>query len=194
MKTIVKSAAILLLAIGFMSAKGPKKTHTVTVSRVIPASAAKVWAVVGEDFGAIAKSHPQIVSSEYINGTLKSGEGAQRVCNFNEDGTKYLHEKQVSYDAAHYTFNVQIFHVDGLPLDPSYGGATYKVEPIDENTSRFVFESEYRTKPAFMGGMFKSKFQKTIADYAIAIEHHVLTGETVNKENFKEIREKYEEQ
>lgn len=49
----------------------------------------------------------------------------------------------------------------------------------------------YRTKPAFMGGMMKNNFKKLIADYAIAIEHYVATGESVNKDNFKSVKKQY---
>ena len=120
---------------------GQKKTQTVKTTRIIKASADKVWAVVGADFGAIANSHPQIVKSEYINGSLKSGEGAQRVCHFNEKGTKYLQEKQTNFDPENYTFDVKIFHASGLPMDPAYSHATYKIEPIDNNSCKFIFES-----------------------------------------------------
>jgi len=39
-----------------------------------------------------------------------------------------------------------------------------------------------------MGGMVKGWFKKLIRDYAIAVDHHVRTGETVNKDNFKSIK------
>ena len=61
-----------------------------------------------------------------------------------------------------------------------------KMIPVDANTTKFVFDMTYRTKPAFMGGMMKKSFKKLIQDYAIAIEHHVTTGENVNKDNFKQ--------
>jgi hypothetical protein len=191
MKAMSRIGLVLLAVMISLTMFGQKKTHTVKTSRVINAPADQVWKVVGEDFGAIANSHPQIVKSDYINGTLKSGEGAERVCHFNEKGTKYLHEKQTNYDPSNYTFNVKIFHAAGLPMDPNYANAQYKVVPIDDKTSRFEFTSTYRTKPAFLGGLMKKRFQKTIENYAIAIEHHVLTGEKVNKENFKEIKKKY---
>lgn len=191
MKTLLRTALTFIFLAFTVSAFAQKKTQKISISRVIPASAEKVWAVVGEDFGAIAYSHPQIVSSDYINGSLESGEGAERVCNFNDKGTKYLHEKQVNFDPKNFTFKVQISHASGLPMNPAYSYGTYKVERIDENSCRFVFESIYRTKPAFMGSLAKGKFTKILNDYAIAIEHHVLTGEKVNKENFKEIKKKY---
>ena len=188
MKTILKTGFTLMIMMAVVTAFAQKKAQNFSVSTVIKASADKVWAVVGEDFGAIAKSHPQIASSNYINGTLEAGEGAERVCNYNDSGTKYLHEKQINYDPDNYTFEVQVNHIAGLPMDPDYARAIYKVEPIDENSSKFVFDFTYRTKPAFMGAMMKGKFKKTIADYALAIEHHILTGEEVNRDNFKEIK------
>ncbi|MEO0733827.1 MAG: hypothetical protein AAFZ52_13405, partial [Bacteroidota bacterium] len=66
--------------------------------------------------------------------------------------------------------------------------AIYQVEAVDANTSRFTFKMTYRTKPAFMGALAKGSFKKLIADYAVAIEHYVLTGEAVTKENFKAIK------
>lgn len=131
------------------------------------------------------------MSSNYISGSLKAGEGAERVCNFNEKGTQYLREKQVNYTPDEYTFKNQVFQAGKFPVDPAYTYAIYKVEPIDNNTSRFVFEMNYRTKPAFMGGMMKGSFKKLIADYAIAIDHHINAGENVNKDNFKKIKKEY---
>lgn len=168
-----------------------KKVQNFTDSYVINAPADKVWAIVGEDYGGIANSHPKIVSSDYINGSLQAGEGAERVCNFNESGTQFLKEKQVDYDPENYTFKNQVFQAGKFPVDPDYTFAIYKVEPIDENSSRFVFDMTYRTKPAIMGGIMRANFRKLIADYAIAIEHNVTTGEAVNKENFAEIKKLY---
>ena len=165
-----------------------KKTQSFTVSHVIDAPAAEVWAVVGEDYGGIANSHPKIVSSGYIDGSLEGGEGAERVCNFNEKGTQYLKEKQLHYDPTNMTFKNQVFQAGKFPVDPLYTYAIYKVAPIDANTSRFSFDMTYRTTPAFLGGMMKGQFKKLISDYAIAIEHHVKTGENVTAANFKTVK------
>ena len=85
-----------------------KKVQSFEVDRVIPRSAESVWKVVGDDFGAIANSHPNIVSSNYVNGTLKSGEGAERRCNLNDSGSKYIEEKQINFQVYNpfcHTFN-----------------------------------------------------------------------------------------
>lgn len=184
--------AILFIAINPAQAqKKQKRVKKFQVVKIINAPADQVWAVVGEDYGAIANSHPKIISSNYINGSLKAGEGAQRVCNFNKKGTRYLHEKMMDYDPENYTFRNQVFKAGKFPVNPEYTYAVYKVKAIDANTTRLTFDMTYRTKPAFLGGMMKRKFKKLINDYAIAIEHHVKTGEPVNKDNFKKIKKQY---
>ncbi len=191
MKTSIKVALAVVTLFTATNLAAEKKVHSFTVSRTIKAPAEKVWAVVGDDYGAIAHSHPKIVSSNYLSGTLKSGEGAERVCHFNEKGTKYVKEKQINYDPDNYTFKAQVYHAGGMPLDPNYNFAVYKVEVVDANTCKLVLDMGIRTKPAFMGTMAKGKFKKIIEDYMIAVEHHVLTGEKVTKDNFKEIKARY---
>ena len=193
MKNWIKITLLTALFVSsFYHLNAQKRVQTLQVVNVINASADQVWAVVGEDYGAIANSHPKIVSSNYINGTLAAGEGAERVCNFNESGTRYLHEKQVDYDPDNYTFRNQVFQAGKFPVDPEYTYAVYRVEPIDANTSRLSFEMTYRTKPAFMGGMMKGQFRKLINDYALAVEYHINTGEAVNQDNFRDIKREYE--
>ncbi|MEM1321495.1 MAG: SRPBCC family protein [Bacteroidota bacterium] len=193
MKKLSRLSFMLLLALMMVSsAQAQKKVKTFTVSHVIDAPAEKVWEVVGVDYGAIAHSHPKIVSSDYVEGTLKAGEGAERICHFNAKGTRFLKEKQLNYDPQNYTFKNQVFQAGKFPVSPEHTFAIYKVEPIDAQTSRFTFDMTYRTKPAFMGGLMKGNFKKLIRDYAIAIEHYVKTGESVNKDNFKSIKKKYD--
>ncbi len=191
MNSILKNGFVLLLMMAGLQAMAQKKAQSFTVSREIPAEASAVWAVVGEDYGAVANSHPKIVSSSYINGALKGGEGAERVCNFNEKGTKFTHEKQIEYDAENYRFKAQVFAAEGLYMDPDYSYAIYKVLPLGDNKSRLEIKMNFRTKPAFMGTIAKGKFMATIEDYALAVEHHVKTGEKVTKDNFKGIKEQY---
>lgn len=165
-----------------------KKVQTLKISKVLPFSADKVWKVVGEDYGKIADSHPRIVYSEYLGGSLKGAVGVERLCNFNEKGTQYLYEKIASYDAENYTLVNTVFKAGKFPVDPSLTIATYKVIPIDGMSCEFVFDMQFRTKPAMMGGMMKGSFKKLLSDYFIAIEYHLTTGEKVSKANFKQIK------
>jgi len=193
MKTTLRILTIVLAAAATFNqpAKAQKKTQKMVVSYVIDAPAEQIWQVVAEDYGAIANAHPEIVSSNYINGSLKAGEGAERVCNFNEKGTQFLKEKMVDYDPVNYTFKNVVYQSGKFPLDPENTFAIYRVETIDANTSRLVFDFTFRTKPAFMGVIAKGDFKKRITNYAISVAHYVKTGEKVNKENFKQIKKQY---
>ena len=192
MKSVVKTTIIALgVLVAFTTVAQDKKVQGFSVERVIPSNAESVWKVVGEDFGAIANSHPYIVSSHYVDGSLKGGEGAERQCNMNDSGTKYVKERQTNYDPENYTFDVQILHAFKIPLDADYSTATYKVVPQGNGKSKLMFTMSYRTKPAFMGAMAKGKFKKTLSDYLLAVEHHVTTGEKVTRDNFKEIKKQY---
>ena len=194
MKNTIKTSLSLLIALASVNSyaqKKEKKVQFFSISRTINAPASAVWKIVGEQYGSIANSHPGVVKSEYtLDSIQEGGEGCERVCYFNEKETKYTQEKQVNFNRDSMSFKVQISHAQGFPLDPEYSFATYQVIPIDENSCKLIFNNTYRTTPAFMGALVKGKFKKTIEDYLLSVEHHVLTGENVTKENFKTIKKK----
>ncbi|OHX67874.1 SRPBCC family protein [Flammeovirga pacifica] len=190
MKSIFFALAVLT---SFITLGQNKKTQHVEVSRIIKAPASAVWKVVGEEFGDIHKSHPFVVDSKYTKDDVSEGcEGAERVCSLTLDGKKYVKEKQVNYDPENMNFKVQIIHIQGLPLVPEYSYGVYQVDKVDAETSKLVFTFDYRTKPAFMGSLAKGKFKKQLSDYMLAVDHYVTTGEEVNGENFKDIKQKYD--
>lgn len=191
MKRILKITAMALITGFSFSASGQKKVQTFQVSKILPFPAEKVWAVIGEDYGSIAYSHPKIMDSEYINGTLKAGEGAERVCYFNEKQTQFLKEKMVDYSPEDMRFTNTVFQAGKFPVDPENTKAVYQVRDLGNGSSEFSFDMQFRTQPAFMGMMAKGKFKKLINDYFIAVEHHIKTGEKVTKENFKSIKKLY---
>lgn len=190
-KHVKRSLIVMAILIPAVSAHAKKRVKTFKVSKEIHLPASKVWAVVGEDYGAIAHSHPKIISSSYINGTLKAGEGAERVCAFNEKGTQYLKEKMTKYKPEEMSFVNTVFQAGKFPVDPSVTQALYQVEDLGHGKSKFTFDMQYRTKPAFLGGLMKGQFKKMINDYFIAVEHYAKTGEKVTKDNFKSIRKLY---
>ena len=189
--------SILILTVGFLfaatvvQAQKQKKVQTFKVRKVMDVPADQVWAVVGEDYGRIAYSHPKIIASDYINGTLKAGEGAERVCYFNEKQTQFLKEKMINYSPDRMSFTNTVYQAGKFPVDPEHTRAVYRVKDLGNGTSEFSFDMQYRTKPAFMGPMARGKFKKLINDYFIAVEHHAKTGERVTKENFKDIKKQY---
>ncbi|MBO3700119.1 SRPBCC family protein [Roseivirga sp. E12] len=165
-----------------------KKVQKFEISKVIPFPAQKVWALVGEDYGAVAYSHPKVIESEFINGSLKAGEGAERICYFNEKHTQYLQEKMVDYSPETMSFTNEISQAGRFPVNPEYTKAVYNVDDLGNGTSMLTFTMQYRTKPAFMGPIAKGSFKTLISDYFIAIEHHLRTDEKVTKNNFKQVK------
>lgn len=192
MKYSIKfSIMILAMIAGSMSLQAQKKTQSFSLTKVIDQPIDKVWAIIAEDYGAVAHSHPKIISSEYISGSLKAGEGAQRICNFNKKGTKFLKEKMLNYDPSNYTFTNQLLQAGRFPMDADLTTAIYTLEDLGNGKTRISFDMNYRTKPAMMGAMAKGQFKNLIKDYFIAIEHHTKTGEPVTKDNFKRIKKMY---
>ena len=183
-------ASLLIMVLSFSA--NAQKVQRFVVERIIDLPADKIWAVVGEDYGAVANSHPKIVSSNYINGSLKAGEGAERVCHFNEKGTRFLKEKMIDYDPSNMTFVNQVYQVGKFPLDADLTKAVYKVEDLGNGKTLLKFDFQYRSNPAWMGKMMKGKFKGLIEDYFISVEHHAKTGEKVNQTNFKSIKKKYD--
>ena len=194
MKTIKTLSLAVLVMTAFVFAYTPKtdkKVKNFKISQTFDIPASKIWAIVGEDYGAIANSHPKIVESHYINGSLKAQEGAERVCNFNAEGTQFLKEKMVDYDPKNMRFINTVYQAGKFPVDPDYTYAIYKVDDLGNGKSRLSFDMTYRTKPSYMGGFMKRSFKGLIGDYFIAIEHHAKTGEKVNATNFKAIKKQY---
>ncbi|NME67965.1 SRPBCC family protein [Flammeovirga aprica] len=169
-----------------------ERTNKITIKQYIPARVDKVWAVVGEDFGGIAKTNPNIVSSSLINGFERAGEGAERVCNFNYEGTSYIHEKQVDFNPDNYSFKVKVFHVHGTPLKEEESFAEYKLIPKDANTCELIFSFQYETTPFFLGDVMKPFMKEDLKDYLVGIQHYVLTGEDVNHKNIDHLKQKYD--
>lgn len=193
MKSIKTLALLLtLLVAGPLNAQEMnKKTKTVETSREVDLPAAALWKVLGQDYGAIAFSHPTIIRSEYTPGTIKGSLGAERMCYFNDKETKMLREKIVKWDSENMTFTQRIIEARKFPIDKENSLATYSVEDLGNGKSRLVAKLEYRTKPGFMSGMVKGSFKKLLDDYFIAIEHYARTNEKVTRENFKSIKKQY---
>ncbi|NQZ76443.1 MAG: SRPBCC family protein, partial [Ekhidna sp.] len=168
-----------------------KKQQQVMVERTVQIPAEDVWQILAEDYGAISNSHPTIIKSEYAPGTLKRGEGAERMCYFNEKGTQMFHEQITKWEPENMSFTQVIKDFKKFPIDKENTEVVYSVEKIDANTSKIKADLMYRTKPAFMGGMAKGKFKGMLEDYFLSIEHHIKTGEKVTVENFKSIKKQY---
>ena len=168
-----------------------KKFKTFTVKRILPFPSEKVWAAVADDYGNIANSHPKIVASNYVAGSLKGGENAKRMCYFNSKQTRMLKEEIVEWNPREGYFVNRILEAKKFPVNTDNTRATYFVKSLGPNQTEISMKMEFRTKPAFMAPMAQGQFKKLLNDYLLAVEHHIATGESVTAVNFKEVKRQY---
>lgn len=192
MKTTVKHYAMLVVLLITSVSFAQKKVQSFTVSHTINTPIEKAWEVIGEDYGGIHKSHHKVITSSLINGSTKAELNCERVCNFNDSKTKYIKEKIVAFDPENHTMKIDIFEVNGFPIDPDYSYAIQRLEPINATSCKMVMDFHYRTKPGFLSSLAKGNFKKQLKKYAIAIEHYATTNEPVTKDNFKAIQKTYQ--
>lgn len=192
MKSILKTGLILwLISLTFdLSAKDKFKTFTVT--HVIQAPIDQVWEKLGEDFANVSNAHHGFASSSFIDGSTQAGEGAMRICYLNDGQSRFIKEKQINYDPAHYTFVAEVIEGKGLPLASGTNIATYQLTPIDENSCTLTIQVKMRTDPVIFSTLFSGKYQNWMEKYAIGLHHHVRTGETITEETFKAIKDQYQ--
>ncbi len=189
---------LALVSLGALASAGTpdqpaldKKMREADVVYEMDHSAEEVWEVIAGDYGRVAESHPRIVKSEYKQGSLTGELGAERTCWFNEKGTQVLHEQIVAFDAEAMTFDNRILEAAGFPVDPDNTLATYRVEDLGEGRSRVSIHMQFRATPAIMGGLMQGSFTSLLEDYFLSVDHHLSTGESVTRDNFKEIAALY---
>ncbi|MEO0775798.1 MAG: hypothetical protein AAF146_04520 [Bacteroidota bacterium] len=162
MQSFAKIIGLLSLALCLgQTVQAQKKVITFRVEKVIPHPAEKVWAVVGEDYGAIANSHPKIIASDYVSGTLQAGEGAERVCYFNEKGSQFLKEKMTNYNPREMTFVNKVYQAGRFPVNPDY--TFWKDLPA---SSLNITDLDYHDGFLYVAGLSNGEFASNLRKIA----------------------------
>ncbi|WKN44741.1 SRPBCC family protein [Tunicatimonas pelagia] len=193
---ITLTAVVLLLSETFASAQDmDKKFRTVRAELKINAPVERVWEAMVLDYGEISNFSSYIYSSNYENGSLKGKEGAERKCDFNEKGSQWVHERIVDIDQENMIMTNQVVSGKKVPLNFDNSRAFYGVQDNGDGTSTASYEFQFRTKPAFMGGIARGGFEKQLAGTLVGLKHYVETGEKVTPMNGKytEIKSDYPE-
>ncbi len=196
LKKIILGFALVLFLIPHVSVSQSmeKKYKSIEVEIVIDAPAQKVWHAMVKDYGAISNWSPYIYAANYENGSLSGIKGAERKCDLNKKGTRWVHEKIAEIDDS--KMEMQNIILDGakFPLDKDNTQAYYRVKDNGDGTSTASYLMQYRGKPAFMTGMMKGSFKKSLKGNLQGLKHYVETGEKVTPFNnkLKDIKKLYE--
>lgn len=195
LKSILVLSLVLVISTTTFAQKMDKKFKTLKVALKIDAPADKVWKAMVLDYGEIANFSPYIYSSNYERGSLIGEKGAERKCNFNAKGTRWSHEKIMALDSEKMVMRNVIIDAAKFPLDQDNSQAFYQVKDNGDGTATASYEFQFRTKPAFMGGLVKGSFKKTLGGTLVGLKHYVETGEKVNptQDNYKTIKDRYPE-
>jgi len=167
------------------------KVKTFNFNYSLPFSAETVWQLLADDYGNVANYANGLVSSQYINGSAYGREGAQRLCNMNENGKTYLIERMVDVDVNKMQFTNEITEVARLPIAPLLSKTIFKITANTPDSCQLSIEVHMRTKPAFLVMLMGGASKKQMTDLVIGMQHYLETKETVTKANFSKIRKLY---
>lgn len=193
MKTKLISVALLLIGTIGVAQKMDKKYKSIEVEIDINAPAEKVWNAMVKDYGAISNWSPYIYAINYENGSLKGVKGAERKCDLNESGSRWVHERIASIDDQKMEMRNIILDGAKFPLDKENTQAYYRVKDNGDGTSTASYLMQFRGKPAIMTGMMRGSFKKSLENNLKGLKHYVETGEKVTPENdkIKDIKDLY---
>ena len=194
-RLFVAALALLLIGTDLANAQSmSKKYKTILSEKIIEAPASRVWQAMVLDYGEIANFSPYIFASNYEHGSVMGEVDAERKCAFNAKGSRWTHEKIKEIDHEDMIMKNIVIDAAKFPLDQDNSFAYYSVKDNGDGTSTASYEFRYRTKPGFMTGMVKGKFQKTLDDTLTGLKHYIETGEVVNATtgNWDEIKSSYE--
>ncbi|MCO4746711.1 MAG: SRPBCC family protein [Proteobacteria bacterium] len=151
---------------------------TIFVSRTVRATPAQVFAALN-DFGGVHRYHPLVASSPLEEGSAAGGVGAARTCHFH-DGNHVLERVVGAVEGEQLTVDI----VDGsLPIRDAR--AIFDLTPEGGGT-RMELRMTYTPPFGVLGTVLnalviKRKFTGNLDMLLAALDHHLQTGETIEK-------------
>lgn len=164
------------------------RARTFRFSFPIPHPAAEVWNLLYDRYTQVADYANEIVASRGTPNSPSHGQGCQRVCDFDENGSKYLLEELTDVNEDQMRLTNKIIGVGKFPIVPDVSKTTFTVHPKSSSNCVIEVEFQVRTKPAFLSLMMKGAAQKQMGDLFLGAEHFLRTGQAINKRNFKAIK------
>ena len=152
---------------------------SVTLQRVINAPVEEVWAA-WDDYAHIDKFNPNLSNSHLLEGSEKSGLGAERQCNMS-DGKNYIQERVVEYKKNE-RMKVEIFN-GTFPLKSNF--ATIDMRQNGPRQTELTFTMEFVPKYGLLGRMMvpmmKPQFRKLLSGLLEANKDFVERGVVVSR-------------
>ncbi|MDN5214766.1 SRPBCC family protein [Fulvivirgaceae bacterium BMA12] len=192
--TAILTFGIIALTVKTGFAQGrTKKLRSFEVSNIVNASVDSVWKIMVDNFGDVAAYTPNIHHSHCTTDSTIVGVGTERLCTFNQKGNKYLREEIEFMDKDNYHFRVK-FNTITQPLNTDLSRVHIYLSPLSPGQTKVRILMDYRTKPAFVGGLAKGKFINIFEDVLLGLKHYTETGERVNAGtgNFGKIKRQYQ--
>ena len=148
----------------------------------------KAWDLLA-DFAGVSIFHPMVPKSYAINGTDDTGLGAERRCELNHDGSKFVEERIVRFDEGH-EYDVEIYGGNQVPPVNDFL-VTLGVQSINTNQTRVYMRANYQPKWGIIGAtmnrvMIAPFLKKVLPGILAGFRHHIETGQPV--ESFRTLQ------
>ncbi len=154
---------------------------TLNFETTVNVSKQEAW-IVQANFAGISIFHPVVPKSYAINNSEQGGLGAERRCELNADGSKFIDERIVRFvDGQEY--DVEIYGGNQIPPVNNLI-VTIGLEEVSTNQTRIYLVAKYEPKYSFIGTimdtvMIKPFLTKAMNGILAGFKHHMETGETV---------------
>lgn len=193
MKKIISIAIMLVCSYSAFTQSMNKKYRTIEVEIAINAPAEKVWNNMVKDYGAVSNWSPYVYSANYENGYINGVVGAERKCQLNEKGSRWVHEKIAEIDEKKMVMRNIILDSNKFPLNADNTQVYYRVKDNEDGTCTASYLMQFRAKPAIMGIFMKRSLRKSLENNLKGLKHYSETGEKVTpmNEEIKQIKKMY---
>ncbi len=149
----------------------------VSITRTVDAPLDKLWAS-WDDFGAIYRFNPNLNGSFILDGSARTGLGAERQCDLS-DGKNYIQERIVEY-TPHRRLVVDIYN-GTLPLKSATAG--FDLKSLGPDRSEVTMTMEFTPKFGLLGKlmvpMMKPQFRRLLGKLLDGNKAFVERGEEV---------------
>ena len=140
-----------------------------------------LWKVLA-DFAGISVFHPTVPNSYVINGTDRTGLGAERRCELNNDGTKFVEERIIRFVEGE-EYDVEIYGGTQMPPVTNFI-ITIGMKSLSENQHRIYMIANYQPKFGPIGTVMNMLIiqpfiSKALNGVLIGFKHHMTTGQPV---------------